>query len=181
MDEVIVGLEPKLKDLVDQFKGEIAKLRGGQAHPSLLDGIMVEVYETKLPLAQVGSIVAPEASLLKVTPFEADNIEPIVAAINASQLDFNPTDDGRCVYIPVPPLTTERRQLILKNLGQIREDFLVRLRRVRHEALDELKEKLTSKDELHRAQVELEKTIGQTKDSLVDLAAAKQNEIGSTT
>ena len=169
MDEaaVIGKTQDRLQKLETQFQSELGRLRSGQANPSLLDGILVEVHETKLPLNQVSSIVATEANLLQINPFDKNNIEAIVSAINSDQqLDLNPTDDGRRVYVPIPPLTSERRQLLVRKLGQLKEDFLIRLRRIRHQALADLETALKSESERQlaskRLQTSLDQSPGQT-------------------
>ena len=93
----------KMTEAVEHFKGEMKKVRTGRAHPSMLDGVMVEVYGTKMPLNQVSNMTAPEAGMILITPFDANNISAISAAIrNDQSLGFNPSDDGRVVRVPVP-------------------------------------------------------------------------------
>jgi len=128
--------EEKMNQAFEHFEDELKKVRTGRAHPGMLEGITVEAYGSRMPLNQVANILAPEPQLLQVTPFDPTNLKAVVAAIRDDQsLGFNPSDDGRIVRIPVPQLTTERRQQIAKQLGQKVEDCRVALRNVRHDAL----------------------------------------------
>ena len=100
---------------VSHFEDELKEVRTGRAHPSMLDGIQVEAYGQKMPLNQVANVVAPEPQMVTVTPFDPTNLQAISAAIRADQsLGLNPSDDGRLVRVPIPPLTEERRKQIVK-------------------------------------------------------------------
>jgi ribosome recycling factor len=102
--------EDKMVAALGHFEDELKKIRTGRAHPSMLDGIFVEVYGTQLPLNQTATITAPEPQLIQVTPFDPTNVEAIVGAIRGNQsLGFNPSDDGRIVRVPIPQLTEERQ------------------------------------------------------------------------
>ena len=103
--------ELKMQAAIEHFEHELAKIRTGRAHPGMLDGIKVVAYGTEMPLNQVANITAPEAQLLQITPFDPSNIQAIAASIRNDQgLGLNPSDDGRVVRVPVPPLTEDRRR-----------------------------------------------------------------------
>ena len=88
----------KMTESIDHFKSELKKVRTGRAHPSMLEGVFVEVYGSKMPLNQVSNMTAPEAGMILITPFDPANISAISAAIrNDQSLGFNPSDDGRVV------------------------------------------------------------------------------------
>lgn len=164
--------------LVDGFTEEIRKFRTDRAHPSLVDGLMVEAYDQQMPLNQLASIMTPEAKLIQVKPFDADNLEAIVNAIRAdSQLGLNPTDDGQVIYLPVPPLTTERRQQLVKSLGQAQEACLIRLRHIRHETLKTLKEIEDSTSQEHMFKDKLEELCARVKARIQEVAEAKKQEL----
>ena len=128
--------DDKFKAQIAHFEQELKKLRTGRAHASMLDGVMVVAYGTPMPIIQVGTVSAPEAQLLQITPFDPSNIQAIASAIRDNpSLGMNPSDDGRVVRIPIPALTTERRQQIVKQLGEKIEDSMIALRQVRHDAL----------------------------------------------
>src|SRR5882757_8636692 len=127
----------KLKAAGEHFISELKKLRTGRASASMLDGVLVEAYGSPMPLNQVATVTAPEAQLIQITPFDPSNLQAIAAAIRNNQsLGMNPSDDGRVVRVPVPPLTEERRREISKQVGAKQEECMVTLRNIRHDSLD---------------------------------------------
>lgn len=156
--------DEKFKLAVEHFEDEIKKVRTGRAHPSMLDSIQVEVYGTLMPLNQVANVTAPEPQMLLVSPFDPTNIQVIAAAIRADQsLGFNPSDDGRVVRVPVPPLTEERRKLLVKQTGEKVEDARIALRNIRQDAFKEIKRmkdaKEFSEDDAKRAEKAIDETM----------------------
>jgi ribosome recycling factor len=132
---------------VEHFQVSLKSLRTGRANASMLDGIMAEAYGSPMPLNQLATVTAPEAQLLQIMPFDPGNLQAIVTAIRNNQnLGMNPSDDGRVVRIPVPPLTEERRRDITKQVSQKLEDCMIGLRGVRHEAMDAIASALKTKD-----------------------------------
>jgi ribosome recycling factor len=145
--------EQRMDGALEHFEAELKKVRTGRAHPGMLDGIVVMAYGTKMPLNQVANITAPEAQMLLVTPFDPSQITAITSAIRDSQsLGFNPSDDGRVVRVPVPPLTEERRRDMVKQASEKVEECRIALRGVRQDALKEAKkmkeDKQLSEDDL---------------------------------
>lgn len=176
--QIVSSATSKLNDSVSHFESEAAKIRTGRAHPSMLDGVMVEAYETEMPLIQVGSISVPENTLLQITPFDPNNIEAISAAIRKNQdLGLNPSDDGRVVRVPVPPLTTERRQQLVKVLGEKKEDAFISMRTTRHDALKDIKENEPSQDEQKRLESLVDEAMNKAKDQIEQVAKTKEEEI----
>lgn len=147
--------EMKMTQALEHFEHELKKVRTGRAHPDMLDGIVVEAYGAKMPLVQVANITVPEPQLLQVNPFDPSNVQAVVNAIrNVSSLGFNPTDDGRIIRVPVPPLTEDRRREMVKQLGERVEDCRIALRNIRQDALKEAKrlkeaKQLSEDDVLH--------------------------------
>lgn len=174
--------EQRMDQAVAHFEEEIKKLRTGRAHASMLDSVQVEVYGAKMPIAHVATISAPESQLLQVTPFDPGNLQAIAAAIRDDQtLGFNPSDDGRVVRVPVPALTTERRQQIVKQLGEKVEDARVTLRNVRHDALNDAKraekDKQISQDDVKRIEKAMDDAVAKAQVRLDELAKAKETDI----
>jgi ribosome recycling factor len=99
---------------IEAFKKDLGKIRTGRASFSLLDGIKVDYYGTPTPLPQVGTLSVPESRMITVTPWDAKMVGPIEKAIQASGLGLNPSNDGKMVRIPIPPLTEERRKDLVK-------------------------------------------------------------------
>jgi len=139
--------EIKMQQALEHFEHELKKVRTGRAHPDMLDGIVVEAYGSKMPLVQVANITVPEPQLLQVNPFDPSNVQAIVGAIrDANSLGFNPTDDGRIIRVPVPPLTEERRREMVKQLGGTVEECRIALRNIRQDALKEAKRMKDAKE-----------------------------------
>lgn len=174
--------QDRMNQALAHFEDEAKKLRTGRANPGMLDGIMVEAYGTKMPLIQVATITVPEPQLLQVNPFDPTNLQAVVKAIRDDQtLGFNPSDDGRVVRVPVPALTTERRQQLAKQLGEKAEDCRISLRSVRHDALKDTKAKKEAKqlgeDDVKRAEKSLDDAMRGAQAKLETLVKAKEQEI----
>lgn len=174
--------EQKMQSALAHFEDELKKVRTGRAHPSMLDGIFVEVYGSQLPLNQAATITAPEPQLIQVTPFDPANVEAIAAAIRGNQsLGFNPSDDGRIVRVPVPQLTEERRREIVKQLGQKVEDCRIAIRNVRGDGLKDAKamknDKKLSEDDYKRIEKDLDKSVSEFQARIEDITKAKEKEI----
>lgn len=181
-DQVLSNANTKFQAAITRFEGELKKLRTGRAHPSMLDGVTVEAYGQSMPLIQVANVTTPEAQLLQINPFDPSNVQAIASAIRDNQsLGLNPTDDGRIVRIPIPPLTEERRHQIVKQLHEKVEDCMIAMRNVRHEALKEFdqakKDKDISEDEHKRYSSKLDEDMHRHKISVEMHAKAKEKEI----
>jgi len=167
---------------VSHFEDELKKVRTGRAHPSMLDGISVEAYGQRMPLNQVANVVAPEPQMLTVTPFDPSNLQAIVSAIRVDQsLGLNPSDDGRLVRVPIPPLTEERRKQIVKQTSEKVEDARIALRNIRQDALKEAKRmkdaKEISEDDLKRAEKAIDDTMTTFNATIDGIFKDKEKEI----
>lgn len=174
--------EHRMQQALDFFEEELKKVRTGRAHPSMLDGVMVEAYGSKMPLIQVGSVSVPEPQQLAVTPFDPSNLQAVAKAIREDQaLGLNPSDDGRVVRVPIPPLTTERRQQIVKHIGDKVEECRIAMRNVRHDALKDAKAKKDAKeiseDDAKRAEKVLDAFMADLQIKLEAANKAKEQEI----
>ncbi len=177
-NQIVKTTADKFAQSEAHFSDEISKLRTGRAHPSMLDGLMIEAYETKMPLIQVGSITVPEATTLQITPFDPTNIEAISTAIRADQqLGLNPSDDGRVVRIPVPPLTTERRQQIVKVVKEKMEDAFISMRNARHDGIKQIKTEGLKGDEAKGLESDIDEAMAKVKKSIESAAKLKEEEI----
>ena len=167
---------------VSHFEDELRKVRTGRAHPNMLDSIQVEAYGQRMPLNQVANVTAPEAQLLTLTPFDPANIQAISAAIRLDQaLGLNPSDDGRVVRVPIPPLTEERRKLLVKQTGEKVEEARIALRNVRQDAFKEFKRakdaKEMSEDDLKRAEKAIDDSMSTLNNQIDAIFKDKEKEI----
>jgi len=136
----------------------------------------------KMPLNQLATISTPEPQLIQISPFDPNNIQAIASAIRADQmLGFNPVDDGNVVRIQVPPLTEERRKMIVKQLGEKQEDANIGLRKARHDAMGTVdsakKAKDISEDDAKRLQKQIDEAINKAKSEIEETAKTKESEI----
>jgi ribosome recycling factor len=181
-NQVIDDAQKKFDAAVEHFRDELKKLRTGRANAGMLDGVIVEAYGAQMPLIQVASISTPEPQLLQINPFDPNNIQAIAAAIRNNQsLGLNPTDDGRVVRVPIPPLTEERRREIVKQVGAKQEDCMITFRNVRHDALDAVdrakKSKDISEDDAKRIEKQIDDALNKARTDAESAAKAKEQEI----
>ena len=174
--------EDKMKQAVVHFNEELKKVRTGRASASMLDGVVVKAYGTEMPLNQVANVIAPEAQLIQITPFDPSNIQAIASAIRDNpSLGLNPMDDGRVVRVPIPALTEERRRELAKTLGSKVEDCMVSVRNIRHDAMDAIdkakKDKLIGEDDAKRLEKQVDDSVAKVKADVDTAAKAKEAEI----
>ncbi len=146
-NQIVKDAEGKFNQTVEHFKDGLKTLRTGRANAGMLDGVTVEAYGTPMPLKQVANITAPDAQLIQITPFDPNNLEAISNAIRDDQsLGLNPSDDGQVVRVQIPALTEERRRELAKNISGKQEECMIKLRAVRHEAMDAINKLKKDKD-----------------------------------
>ena len=180
--QIVTDAKTKFSQAVERFKDNLKTLRTGRANAAMLDGVSVEAYETQMPLNQVATIAVPEATLIQLTPFDPNNLGAIAEAIrNDSSLGLNPTDDGRVIRVPIPPLTEERRKELAKQVGAKQEECMISLRNARHEAMDTIngakKDKDISEDEAKRLSGQVDEAMNKARTEAEAAAKAKESEI----
>ncbi len=151
--------EERMNKTLEAVREELAKIRTGKATTSLLDTIKVNYYGTVVPLKQVANITVPEPRLLAVQPWEKNLIPEIEKAIMKSELGLNPTNDGKIIRIPFPPLTEERRKELVKLVKKMAEEGRIAIRNIRRDVNDHIK----------KAQKNHELTEDQEKDELEEI------------
>jgi ribosome recycling factor len=174
--------EEKMTGALAHFEDELKKVRTGRAHPAMLDSVTVEAYGQQMPLNQTANITAPEPQMLLVTPFDPSNLQNIVEAIRKDQsLGFNPSDDGRVIRVPVPPLTEERRKQLVKQTGEKVEEARIALRNIRQDGLKDAKRKKDAKelseDDVKRVEKEFDKLMSDYQTKIDDAFKAKEKDI----
>jgi len=174
--------EEKMNSALVHFEEELKKVRTGRAHPSMLDSVFVEVYGSRIPLNQVANVSVPEAQLLQVNPFDPGNIQAIVTAIRDDHsLGFNPSDDGRLIRVPVPPLTEERRREMVKQLGDKVEECRISMRMIRQDAFKDAKRRKDAKElsenDVTRIEKEIDKYMQDFQAKIDEIFKAKEKEV----
>jgi ribosome recycling factor len=143
--DVIKETRPRMEAVIEDVRRKLATVRTGRAAVSLLDNVMVEYYGTPTPLSQMASVHVPEPQMLTVQPWDQTQIGAIEKAIRAADLGLNPSNDGKLVRIPIPPLTEERRKQLAKQVHEIAEEHRTAIRNLRRDANDRLKKMLKDK------------------------------------
>ena len=136
----------KMDKAIEVFSKELTSLRTGRANAAMLDLVKVDVYGQQMPINQVGSITTPEARMINIQVWDANNVSLVDAAIQKSDLGLNPQIDGQLIRLPVPELNEERRIELKKLIKSIGEKCKVSIRNIRREANEELKKLLKLKE-----------------------------------
>jgi ribosome recycling factor len=159
----------------------MASIRTGRASLSLLDNIRVDYYGTPTPLNQVANLHVPEPAMITIQPWDASQIGPIERAIRVSDLGLNPSNDGKIVRLPIPPLTEDRRKDLVKRLHGVAEHHRVSVRNIRRDANEAvkklLKDKKISEDDEKRAHEEIQKVTDAYMGKIDAASKGKEKEI----
>ncbi|HSL55024.1 MAG TPA: ribosome recycling factor [Pyrinomonadaceae bacterium] len=179
--DVIKETRPRMEGAVDDFKRKLASIRTGRAAVSILDTVVVDYYGTPTPLNQMASVHAPEPQMLTVQPWDQTQVGAIEKAIRAADLGLNPSNDGKLVRVPIPPLTEERRKQLARQIHEVAEEHRTAIRNVRRDANDRLKkmlkDKTISEDAERDALLEVQKLTDTHIGKIDDLSKSKEQEI----
>ena len=179
--DVIKETRPRMEGAVEDLRKKLATIRTGRAAVSLLYSVVVEYYGTPTPLNQMASVHAPEPNMLTVQPWDQTQLGAIEKAIRSADLGLNPSNDGKLVRVPVPPLTEERRKQLAKQVHEVSEEHRTAIRNVRRDANDRLKrmlkDKQISEDAERDALAEVQKLTDTYIGKVDELAKTKEHEI----
>ena len=171
----------RMKAALDHLQHEFAGVRTGRASVTILDGVHVEAYGSKMPLNQVAGLSIPEPTMIVAQPFDPSQIGAIEKAIRSAGLGQNPANDGKVVRIPLPSLTEERRKELSKLVHKLSEDGRNSVRQVRRDANDRLKKMLKdhglSQDDEKKGLEEVQKLTDQHIKVIDDLQKKKDTEL----
>ena len=169
--------------VVEDFKRKLANVRTGRATVGLLDTVSVDYYGTPTPLNQMASVAVPQPQLLTIQPWDISQLGAVEKAIIAANLGLNPSNDGKMIRLPVPPLNEERRKQLAKQLHEIAEEHRIAVRNVRHHQNDLikklLKDKTISEDEERSGLDDVQKMTNTYIGKIDELAKFKEHEIMS--
>lgn len=181
--DVIKETRPRMETVIDDFRRKLAAVRTGRAAVSILDNVIVDYYGTPTPLNQMASVHAPEPQMLTVQPWDQTQIGAVEKAIRTADLGLNPSNDGKLVRVPIPPLTQERRKQLAKQVHDLAEDHRTATRNTRRDANDRLKkmlkDKLISEDAERDALQEIQKLTDSYIGKIDELSKSKEQEIMS--
>ncbi len=179
--DVVKDARPRMEAAIDDVRRKLATVRTGRAAVNLLDSVMVEYYGTPTPLSQMASVHVPEPQMLTVQPWDQTQLGAIEKAIRAADLGLNPSNDGKLVRIPIPPLTEERRKQLAKQVHEIAEEHRTAVRNIRRDANDRLKkllkDKSISEDNERDGLDEVQKMTNNYIGKIDELAKNKEQEI----
>ncbi len=146
IDEIELDAQERMEKSIGALQTQLAKIRTGRAHPSLLDSIVVSYYGAATPLKQLANIIAEDSRTLALSVFDKSAIQAVEKAIMQSDLGLNPMSAGGAIRIPLPPLTEERRKDLIKVARSEAENGRVAVRNIRRDANSDIKELLKDKD-----------------------------------
>jgi ribosome recycling factor len=179
IDDILDELKSGIEKAKEALRRDLAKLRTGRAHPSMLESIRVDYYGQVTPLSQMATINVPEPRMLTVKPWDKSQVKAVEKAIQESDLGLNPMVDGPMIRIPIPALSEERRKDLVKVAKKSGEECRVAVRKARHEALDMLGELKgeASDDDIERARKKAEEIVAGGVESVDSIVAAKEKDI----
>jgi len=174
-------LKSRMEKAVDDFRANLASTRTGRASVHMLDQIKVSYYGSDTPLNQVAQVTAPDANLILVQPWDPSIVADIEKALRASDLGFNPQNDGKVIRIPIPPMTEERRREVVKHLNKTLEDHRTAVRNIRRDGNDLIKksakDKKISEDEEKRSLEEIQKLTDDEIRRMEEMCRNKEREV----
>ena len=181
VSEVKQQADHKMQKSLEALKNDLAKVRTGRAHPSLLDQVHVDYYGSPTPLSQVANLTMIDARTIGVQPWEKSMLAPVEKAIRESDLGLNPASMGDLIRVPMPALTEERRKELVKVVKHEGENAKTAVRNIRRDANEHLKKMLkdkeTTEDEERRAQDDVQKMTDKFVAEIDKLVAQKEADI----
>lgn len=178
---IFMDAEERMGKSVDVLRSEADGIRTGRANPAMLENVRIELYGTVMHLNQVATISSPDARLLVVQPFDKGTLNTLEKELQKADLGLTPTSDGSVIRLPIPPMTQQRRQEMIKRLKRMQEDCHISVRNVRRDILEQLrameKDKQISQDELHRYQEQLQKLTDKYVAAADEVESRKQAEL----
>ena len=176
-DMILLDITDKMDKTIENLGRRFTTVRAGRANPSSLDGIMVEYYGVMTPLKQLATISVPEARQLLIKPFDKSCLGAIEKAILASNLGYNPGNDGETIRIVIPELTEERRKELAKQVKAIAEDAKVSIRNIRREGLEEVEKSDFPEDEEKSLEKQIQDLVNEYNKKIEDQLKEKEQEL----
>jgi ribosome recycling factor len=181
LEDIKSDARTRMRKSLEALRHELAKIRTGRAHPSLLEHEHVDYYGSQVPINQAANVVIEDARTLAVTPWDKGMVAVIEKAILTSDLGLNPATAGQVIRIPLPPLTEERRIELGKVVHHEGENAKIAIRNIRRDAIHNLKELLREKeiseDEERRAETEIQSLTDEAVGRVDEIVAEKEKEL----
>lgn len=176
-DMIMLELTEKMDKAMEALEKRFTTVRAGRANPSSLDGIMVEYYGSMTPLKQLATISVPEARQLLIKPFDKSCLSAIEKAILASNLGYNPGNDGETIRIVIPELTEERRRELAKQVKAMAEDAKVTVRNLRREGLEDVEKLELPEDQEKGMEKDIQDMVNEYNKKIEALTKEKEQEL----
>ena len=178
---ILVEARDKMDKTIEAYHQEIGNIRTGRATPQLLDIVDVEVYGSRMKINQLGTVTVPDPHLIAVDLWDKSQMSVVEKAIMASPLDLNPSNDGKLIRIPIPPLTEERRKDMVKIAAKHSEEAKVAVRNVRRHAMELIKKAQKDgdipEDDAHKMSDQVQKMTDKHVESIDEALKAKEADI----
>src|ERR1700761_7440098 len=179
--EIETHAKERMEKVLSDLQHAMAVIRTGRASVNLLDNVKLDYYGTLTPVNQLANLHVPEPGMITVQPWDVSQIAPIEKAIRTADLGVNPSNDGKLIRIPIPPLNEERRKELAKKLNGVAEDHRVAVRNIRRDSNEHVKrlskDKKINEDEDRRAHDEMQKLTDGYMSKLDQAAKTKEKEI----
>ncbi|MHC4399479.1 MAG: ribosome recycling factor [Planctomycetota bacterium] len=180
-DEILLDVEERMEKAIGVLKGALAGIRTGRANPGLVDSLRVEVYGSPCPIKQVAAVSVPEPNQIVIRPFDPGTLKDIEKAIQASELGFNPQNDGRMLRLIVPALSGEIRRKMVGRIRELCEEAKVAIRNIRRDgnktADQSEKDKSLSEDQRDDVKEEIQNLTKKHESQATGLAKAREKEV----
>ncbi len=180
-DDILLDTEERMEKAIGVLKHSLAGIRTGRANPGLVDSLKVEVYGSATPIKQLASVGAPEPTQIVIRPYDPSTIKDIEKAIIASDLGFNPQNDGRLIRINIPPLSGDVRRKMVTRIKDLTEEAKVAIRNIRRDsnkAADQgEKDKEFSEDIRDDVKKEVQELTKKFEEQASDLAKSREAEV----
>jgi ribosome recycling factor len=181
MEELIQNAQSEFTKIIDHLKSEYSRLQTGRASAALVEGMMVEAYGARQPLKGMASISVPDAKTVQIQPWDRSLLSAIEKAIQTSDLNIAPANDGIVIRLNLPPLTEERRRDLAKVVSRMAEESRISVRNVRQKVHDKGKDmeknKQLTEDQMKLFQKKLQEKVDNTNMEIEKMAKGKENDV----
>lgn len=183
MDQILSETKKRIEKIMDVLKDDLGTIRTGRATPSLIENVMISAYggSARLKVMELATIAATDTATLVITPFDQTTIHEIEKGIQEANIGLNPVVDGQLVRISIPPLSTERREELIKSMKHKLENGKIMVRQARHEAMTDVKKMKESnelsEDDVTRAEKEIQKIVDETSEQIDTMGKQKEQEL----
>ena len=181
LKDTYAQLKKRMEKAVEDFRKAMTATRTGRANVHMLDSVTVDAYGSQMPLNQLAQVHAPEPQMITVQPYDPSQMGAIEKAIRSAELGLNPMNDGKMIRVPVPPLTQERRQEMVKHLHKVLEEHRTAVRNIRRDGNDAIKKALKDKkiteDDEKRSLEEIQRLTDDEIKKMEEMSKAKEKEV----